>query len=44
MQMDCPDPRMCEGCFGTGARDLGDCENGVLVECGACDGEGEIDE
>lgn len=36
------DEYICDACSGTGTRDIGDCEDGVLGECLACDGEGVI--
>ena len=40
--MNCP--RMCDACCGGGWIDWGDPENGVIVDCPKCDGEGEIDD
>lgn len=36
-------PSECRGCHGLGVIDIGDCEDGVQIECPACNGDGEIE-
>lgn len=33
----------CQSCRGTGAIDIGDCEDGVIDICPECGGTGEVD-
>lgn len=34
-------PEECQSCHGAGTIDIGDCEDGVTVECQACEGTGQ---
>jgi hypothetical protein len=37
------DPIECPGCLGSGVIEIGDVEDGVLEDCPACDGTGEME-
>jgi hypothetical protein len=41
VELDLQEELDCEACGGLGWYDVGDCENGVIDVCPACDGDGK---